>query len=88
MLEGGLIVDVGRLDAFQTKLTEEQKQKLASITRRWGVMLTGLGTLIESAMEQLVLEFKESIGLPFRVDQMPGAFTIKTPYSRTIHCSH
>jgi hypothetical protein len=52
-----------------------------------GIMLTGLGTLIESAMEQLVLELKESIGLPFRVDQMPGAFTIKTPYSRTIHCS-
>ena len=31
-------------------------------------------------MEELLLELKESIGLPFGVDQMPGSFTIKTPY--------
>jgi len=50
-----------------------------------GAILTVIGTLIESAMEQLVLELKESIGLPFRVDQMPGAFTIKTPYPGPSH---
>ena len=33
-------------------------------------------------MEELVVELKDSIGLPFRVDQMPGSFKIKTPYPR------
>ena len=38
------------------------------------------GILVETAMEKLVVELKDSIGLPFRVDQMPGSFKIKTPY--------
>jgi len=43
---------------------------------------------METAMEELVLELKESIGLPFRVDQMPGAFTIRTPYLRAPTGNH
>lgn len=36
--------------------------------------------MVESAMEKLLLEIKESIGLPFHIDFMPGTLTIKTPY--------
>lgn len=39
-----------------------------------------IGKLVEFAIETLLLEIKASIGLPFQVDPMPGALTIKTPY--------
>jgi hypothetical protein len=36
--------------------------------------------LIEVAMEKVILELKESIGLPFQIDPMPSSFKIKAPY--------
>ena len=72
-----LIVDVGRLDAFQTQITEEQKALLASITL-FGRLLT-VETMVEAVVEKIVQELKESIGLPFQIDGLPGSFKIKSP---------
>lgn len=35
---------------------------------------------MEAAVDKIVLELKESIGLPFQIDGMPGSFKIKAPY--------
>ena len=35
---------------------------------------------MEAAIDKIVLELKESIGLPFQIDGMPGSFKIKAPY--------
>ena len=31
-------------------------------------------------MEELIVEIKDSIGVPFRVDPMLGSFAVKVPY--------
>jgi hypothetical protein len=72
------MVDVGRLDAFQTQITEEQKALLASITLF--VRLLTVETMVEAVVEKIVQELKESIGLPFQIDGLPGSFKIKSPY--------
>jgi hypothetical protein len=36
--------------------------------------------IIERTMDELLFDIKQSIGLPFQIDPMPGSFTIKTPY--------
>ena len=70
------MVDVRRLDSFQTRLTDEQRIRLASNPL---LCEADVGTAVEVAMEQVLLEIKDSIGLPFRIDPM-GYLTIKTPY--------
>ena len=42
--------------------------------------MTRIGSLIDSAMDELINEIKESIGLPFQIDPLPTTFAIKTPY--------
>jgi hypothetical protein len=37
--------------------------------------------MIEAAVEKVVQELKESIGLPFQIDGLPGSFKIKAPYA-------
>src|SRR5436305_11447557 len=31
-------------------------------------------------MSELIIQIKESIGLPFQINPLPSSFTIKTPY--------
>jgi hypothetical protein len=38
-----------------------------------------IGTLIDSAVERVLPELKESIGLPYTIESMPLTFNIKTP---------
>lgn len=42
--------------------------------------MINLETLVEAAMDKVLLDIKESIGLPFQVDPLPLTFHIKTPY--------
>jgi len=35
--------------------------------------------MVEAAVEKIVMELKESIGLPFQIDGLPGSFKIKAP---------
>ena len=82
-IEGVIGVDIGRLDSFQTRLTQEQKAKLSRMFQGKGVNMAddGLGTLVESALEKLLFEIKESIGFPLQIDPMPFSLVIKTPYA-------
>jgi hypothetical protein len=72
-----LNLDIERLDTFQTNITREQKSQFASnsLCLKW---LT-LEKLIEVAMDKVLLQVKDSIGLPFQIDPMPSSFTIKAP---------
>lgn len=38
-----------------------------------------VGTMVEAAVEEIVMELKESIGLPFQIDGLPGSFKIRAP---------
>lgn len=38
-----------------------------------------VGTMVEAAVEEIVTELKESIGLPFQIDGLPGSFKIRAP---------
>jgi hypothetical protein len=40
----------------------------------------GLAAVIEGCVEELIVEIKDSIGVPFQVDPMPGSFAYKVPY--------
>jgi len=40
---------------------------------------------IEGVLAHLVVEIKESIGLPFQIDAIPKTFKITTAYIPTLH---
>ena len=52
-----IIVDVGRLDSFQTKLTEEQKQKFGSTSGDNAAQTMGLAEMLRDAKRHEDLQF-------------------------------
>jgi hypothetical protein len=48
------------------------------------IWANGLAAVIEGCVEELIVEIKDSIGVPFQVDPMPGSFAYKVPYVATL----
>jgi hypothetical protein len=74
--------DIRRVDSGEARVTEQQKAllqstlSLAPARPRPCALLANRGTekLIDGVLERIVLEVKESIGLPLQIDRVPRSF--------------